>query len=192
MRIHEFNTLEEIRKGQKDSNGSSSCWTGYHAAGTKKGKNGGRVRNCVPNESVTESQGKRCMQCGMKDCKCPGDTCKCKPIAGWIPGKGFAGAGQEHLKEMPAHLRNDPEGHTIIPHGGMGSGNEDTWRRVSIGKLEQCIDMIKTGNYRGAEHTVYANGFLEGAIRALARYEEFRQKQGRRPLARGREVELGE
>jgi len=45
----------EIKKGQKDSNGYSSCWKGYHAAGTKKGKNGGQVRNCVPNEDVEEN-----------------------------------------------------------------------------------------------------------------------------------------
>jgi hypothetical protein len=40
-------------------------------------------------ESMAEGIGKRCMQCGMKNCKCPGDSCKCKPIAGWLPGKGF-------------------------------------------------------------------------------------------------------
>jgi len=45
----------EIKKGSKDSNGYSSCWSGYHAAGTKKGKNGGQVRNCVPNEDVEEN-----------------------------------------------------------------------------------------------------------------------------------------
>jgi hypothetical protein len=42
----------EIRKGQKDSNGYTRCWPGKHAEGTKKGKNGGPVRNCVPNESA--------------------------------------------------------------------------------------------------------------------------------------------
>jgi hypothetical protein len=41
----------EIKKGQKDSNGFTRCWPGKHADGTKKGKNGGQVRNCVPNES---------------------------------------------------------------------------------------------------------------------------------------------
>lgn len=35
------------------------------------------------------------MQCGMKNCKCPGDSCKCKPIAGWVPGKGFKKAMEE-------------------------------------------------------------------------------------------------
>ena len=92
---------------------------------------------------------------------------------------------------MPAHLRNDPDGHTIIPHGGMGSGKEETWRNLSVRKLEECADMIRAGNYTNAEHVLYKGGFLEGAVRALARYEEFKHKQGRRPLARGREIDLG-
>lgn len=46
--------LNEIQKGQKDSNGYTKCWPGYHAAGTKKGKNGGQVRNCVKNEDITQ------------------------------------------------------------------------------------------------------------------------------------------
>lgn len=92
--------LSEIKKGQKDSNGFTKCWSGYHAAGTKKGKDGKTVRNCVPNESIEESQ-ERCMQCGMKGCKCPGDSCKCKPIAGWVPGKGFKKAMEEAaLREL--------------------------------------------------------------------------------------------
>jgi hypothetical protein len=48
-------TLSEIKKGAKDSNGVTSCWKGYHAAGTKKSATTGKqVRNCVPNESVAE------------------------------------------------------------------------------------------------------------------------------------------
>jgi len=43
--------LTELRKGEKDSNGYTRCWPGKHAEGTKRGKNGGQVRNCVPNES---------------------------------------------------------------------------------------------------------------------------------------------
>jgi hypothetical protein len=49
--------LHEIKKGAKDSNGYTSCWKGYHAAGTKKGKNG-TVRNCVPNESQGVAEGR--------------------------------------------------------------------------------------------------------------------------------------
>jgi hypothetical protein len=48
-------SLNEIKKGAKDSNGFTKCWSGYHAAGTKKGKNGKPVRNCVPNESIAET-----------------------------------------------------------------------------------------------------------------------------------------
>ena len=47
--------LNEIKKGAKDSNGYTSCWSGYHAAGTKKSATTGKqVRNCVPNEGVSE------------------------------------------------------------------------------------------------------------------------------------------
>jgi hypothetical protein len=48
--------LNEIKKGQKDANGYTRCWPGKHAEGTKIGKNGGRVRNCVPNESEELSE----------------------------------------------------------------------------------------------------------------------------------------
>jgi hypothetical protein len=46
--------LNEIAKGAKDSNGFTKCWPGKHAEGTKKGKNGGQVRACEPNEDVEE------------------------------------------------------------------------------------------------------------------------------------------
>ena len=49
-------SLNEIAKGQKDSNGYTRCWPGKHAEGTKRGKNGGQVRNCVPNEGVAEAE----------------------------------------------------------------------------------------------------------------------------------------
>jgi hypothetical protein len=48
--------VTEIKKGQKDSNGVTKCWPGKHAEGTKKGQNGGQVRNCVPNEGVAETK----------------------------------------------------------------------------------------------------------------------------------------
>ena len=31
--------------------GGKRCWKGYHAEGTKKGKGGRRVNNCVKNSS---------------------------------------------------------------------------------------------------------------------------------------------
>jgi len=47
------------------------------------------------SEILAESEEKRCQQCGMKNCKCPGDSCKCNPIAGWVPNKGFRKAVDE-------------------------------------------------------------------------------------------------
>ena len=52
MKVNQI--VSEIKKGSKDSNGFTKCWPGKHAEGTKKGKNGGQVRNCVPNEGVAE------------------------------------------------------------------------------------------------------------------------------------------
>ena len=49
-------SLNEIAKGAKDANSVTKCWPGKHAEGTKTGKNGGQVRNCVPNESVEEAK----------------------------------------------------------------------------------------------------------------------------------------
>ena len=48
--------IAELKKGAKDSNGFTKCWPGKHAEGTKKGKNGGQVRNCVPNESTVNEK----------------------------------------------------------------------------------------------------------------------------------------
>lgn len=45
-------------------------------------------------KGVAEGQ-ERCKQCGMTNCSCKPGTCKCKPIAGWIPNKGFKKAVDE-------------------------------------------------------------------------------------------------
>jgi len=49
--------LNEIKKGQKDSNGYTKCWPGKHAQGTKKSSvTGKQVRKCVPNEGVDSDE----------------------------------------------------------------------------------------------------------------------------------------
>jgi hypothetical protein len=45
-------------------------------------------------ELINEAK-ERCPQCGMTDCTCAPGKCKCKPIAGWIPNKGFKKQGME-------------------------------------------------------------------------------------------------
>jgi len=52
-------SLNEIKKGAKDSNGYTKCRTGWHADGTKPSPTDGKpVRNCVANESVEEDWNK--------------------------------------------------------------------------------------------------------------------------------------
>jgi hypothetical protein len=45
----------------------------------------------------------------MINCKCPGDSCKCKPIAGWIPGKGFKKARDEAAGTITEDLDADQQ-----------------------------------------------------------------------------------
>jgi hypothetical protein len=56
-RCEAHGSLNEIKRGAPDSNGFTKCWPNHHAEGTKRGKNGGQVRRCVPNESVAEGNG---------------------------------------------------------------------------------------------------------------------------------------
>lgn len=168
--------LNEIAKGAKDSNGVTKCWPGKHAEGTKKGKNGGQVRNCVPNESVAESEKKglyyyvnkrkaagtsrdadspkaptaqawkdaaktakkegvaegkeRCKQCGMTNCSCKPGTCKCKPIAGWIPNKGFKKAVDEDWNKVNHHDKTN----------GLSQKAVNAYRRENPGsKLKTAV-----------------------------------------------------
>jgi hypothetical protein len=140
--------LNEIKKGEKDSNGYTRCWPGKHAEGTKKGKNGGQVRNCVPNESIEESEGKRCMQCGMINCKCPGDSCKCKPIKGWEPGKGFRKAMDEaaNAAQQAAIAINMKKHHKKPKHV-----DESTELAEEFDLIESIIDQLAEQNGVDAE-----------------------------------------
>jgi len=92
-----------------------------------------------------------------------------------------------------ATLVNDPDqGELIRPTGGLGTWTEDTLKSSLAKQFAEIIGMLKSGNYRGAEHVLYKAGAMQSKLQALARLEDFRQKQGRRPVARGREIDIGE
>ena len=81
-------------QAQEGVAGPEKCWPGHRKVGTQPGtgKNKGkRVNDC---EKIKEDT-KRCMQCGMTNCTCSPGKCKCKPIAGWVPNKGFKKAVDE-------------------------------------------------------------------------------------------------
>ena len=96
MRVNEI--ITEIKKGQKDSNGYTRCWPGKHAEGTKKGRNGGQVRNCVPNESEelhensapTQQQWMQSIKQKYPNVKFPQNKTTMQIFA-MVPGKGQVG-----------------------------------------------------------------------------------------------------
>jgi hypothetical protein len=96
-------------------------------------------------ESVAESEG-RCMQCGMKDCKCPGTSCKCKPIAGWIPGKGFkkamdeAALNEKWTQKYKSSINcSHPKGFSQKAHcAGKKKHNEDLMMEMTCPDCGMC------------------------------------------------------
>jgi hypothetical protein len=92
-----------------------------------------------------------------------------------------------------AVLINDPDaGHQIRPDGGMGTWDESSLVSNLAGKFASMVDMVKNKNYTGLQYVLYQGGVVKGMVDALAQYERFMEKQGRKPIARGREVDMGQ
>jgi len=92
-----------------------------------------------------------------------------------------------------ATLVNDPEsGIQIRPDGGLGTWNEANLKNSLVKQLVEIVEMLKVGNYRGVEQLLYKGGAMQSKVQALARLEDFSTKQGRRPIAQGREIDIGE
>ena len=92
-----------------------------------------------------------------------------------------------------ATLINDPDGgHLIVPDGGMGTWNEDSLKRNLAGKFTDMLAMLKRGDYEGLHYVLKKGQVVDSMITALAQYQKFMEKQGRRPIARGREIDLSQ
>lgn len=90
-----------------------------------------------------------------------------------------------------ATLVNDPEsGHQIIPDGGVGTWDEASLKSNLARKFAGMLEMLKNGQYDRL-HRVLAQGqVVDSMITALAQYERFMTKQGNRPIAQGREIDM--
>lgn len=126
-----------------------------------------------------------------------------KNVAEALQGAPIGGAINTKTLPMPngpdektvdeAILVNDPErGVEIRPDGGLGTWNEDTLKSSLARQFMDIVSMLKSGNYRGVEYNLYKSGAMQSKIQALARLEDFKTKQGRRPIARGKEIDIGE
>ena len=99
----------------------------------------------------------------------------------------------EQAFEEGVVLVNNPEGGIEIrPEGGLGTWNEQSLRSSLAQQFSQVIDQLKAGNYLGMEHLLYKNGAMKAKVDALARLQDFQEKQGKRPIAKGREIDIGE
>lgn len=92
-----------------------------------------------------------------------------------------------------AVLINNPEtGIELRPDGGLGTWNEESLSSSLVKQLEEVINWIKVKNYTSPEYVLYKAGAVQSKLHALAQLEKFRDKQGRRPIGRGREIDIGE
>lgn len=90
-----------------------------------------------------------------------------------------------------ATLINDPEqGHLIVPDGGMGTWSEDTLRSNLARKFSDMVEMVKNRRYNSLHHVLYDAGVVQSMVTALQQYDKWRDRQGRRPVARGRTIDL--
>jgi hypothetical protein len=99
--------------------------------------------------------------------------------------------GQPEVKE--AVLINDPDaGHQIRPDGGMGTWDEQGLRSNLARKFASMLDMVKSGDYEKLHYVLQKGQVVDSMVKALAEYQAFMKKQGRRPMARGREIEMSD
>ncbi len=90
-----------------------------------------------------------------------------------------------------ATLINAPDGkHLIVPDGGMGTWDEQTMVSNLARKFASMLDMLKSGDYDRLHYVLQKGQVVDSMITALAQYQKFMQQQGRRPIARGREIDL--
>jgi hypothetical protein len=92
-----------------------------------------------------------------------------------------------------AWLINDPQqGLLIQPDGGMGTWSEESLRSNLARKFSDMVEMVKSRRYRSLYHVLYEAGVVENMVLALRQLEDFQARQGRRPIARGREIDMSE
>ena len=90
-----------------------------------------------------------------------------------------------------AWLYNHPEnGYEISPDGGMGSWSKDSLTDNLLNKFAAIAELIKNGEYTRVKDFLYKHGVVKSMIDALAQLEKFQKKQGNRPIAKGRQIDL--
>jgi hypothetical protein len=74
----------------------------------------------------------------------------------------------------------------------MGTWDEKSLLSNLIRKFSSMAEMIKEKRYSNLYHSLYEAGVVENMLKALIQYENFKEKQGNRPIAKGKKIELKE
>ena len=148
--------LDEIRKGQKDSNGYTRCWPGHHAEGTKKGKNGGQVRNCVPNESQGVAEGDELTHAGQEVMVWTGPPTNNPPRDDkkyWVRGKLVSTektGGSMRANVMTAKGMYNPELSRVFNvKQGVAEGSEEKYDFIPVKLLKRNVPYWLTYDFYG-------------------------------------------
>jgi len=102
---------------------------------------------------------------------------------------------QSHQRETvdETTLVNDPDrGMLIRPEGGMGTWTEQSLVTRLQDYIQDMQRMLADGDYRNLYFVIQPNRAMAAMIKSLADLQNFREKQGRRPVGRGREIQVGE
>jgi hypothetical protein len=92
-----------------------------------------------------------------------------------------------------AILINDPEqGHLIQPDGGMGSYDISALQSKVERAFSNMLTLSKEQNYEGLYYMLYKSGVLENALKAIVEYKKFMAKQGKRPIAKNRSIDMSQ
>jgi hypothetical protein len=117
------------------------------------------------------------------------DTMK-KEIAKFFPTKALD-KRQHHVTETTVqHDKQDSSILHIQPKGGMGTWDIASLKSSLHAQFLQLADMIKS-NPEGAEHLIYRAGAIKSKLQALVQTEQYLKKIGRKRVAKGKTINLG-
>lgn len=89
-------------------------------------------------------------------------------------------------------IKHPERGIEIRPSGGLGSWTIDRLVKDTANQLNELSKKISNGDFSGAEYIIFKNPAFKAKLSALAAYDKFKTKQGKRPVAQDKEIDLGE
>jgi hypothetical protein len=96
---------------------------------------------------------------------------------------------REILKETVFIM--DPEsGAQVRPRGGMGTYSPEMLQKSVERKFQDLAEMAQRGHWRSLLYILYDSGTVRSMLAALNDLDNFQKKQGRKPVARGREIDI--